>query len=149
MQWQSSSTSSARSVGIKTGADQNASNACIDFLEGVPNNASLQSRTRPALLDPIPEQPERMAAIFDMLVSLFGRACLVAYKARMDERERRRWQTRHDLMSGWGWRGTSTRCYLPSSRVRNANSGLLYPTPFQGPARRTAFAADAANLPSR
>jgi hypothetical protein len=133
----------------KRGADQNFSNACFDFLEVVPNNASLQSRTRPALLDPTSVQLERMAIIFDILVSLFGRACLVAYKARMDEREQRRWQTWHDLMSGCSWRGTSTRCYLPSCRVRIANSVLLYPTPLQGPARRTAFAADAANPPSR
>jgi hypothetical protein len=87
-------------VRIKGGADQNFSNACFEFLEVVPNNASLQLRTRPALLDPTPEQREWMAIIFDRLVSLFGRACLVADKARMDEREQRRWQTWHDLMSG-------------------------------------------------
>ena len=68
-------------------AYQNLSNAYIEFLEVVLNHADLQLRTRAALPDPTPEQRERMAIIFDMLVSLFERAYLVAYKARMDERE--------------------------------------------------------------
>jgi hypothetical protein len=45
-----------------------------------------------------------MKIIFDMLITLFERAYLVAYKPDMNERERRRWQTWHDWMTEWGQR---------------------------------------------
>ena len=48
-----------------------------------------------------PEQRERMLVIFDMLISLFERAYLVAYKDTMDATERRRWNSWDDYMSEW------------------------------------------------
>jgi hypothetical protein len=52
-------------------------------------------------VDPTPEQRERMLVIFDMLVSLFERAYLVAYKPVMGETERRRWNSWDDYMREW------------------------------------------------
>ena len=42
-----------------------------------------------------------MLVIFDMLVSLFERAFLVAYKPRMTDVERRRWNSWDDYMREW------------------------------------------------
>jgi hypothetical protein len=45
-------------------------------------NPDLHLRTNEPLEIPRPEQRERMLVIFDMLISLFERAYLVAYKPR-------------------------------------------------------------------
>ena len=42
-----------------------------------------------------------MLVIFDMLISLFERAYLVAYKDDMDATERRRWNSWDDDMHEW------------------------------------------------
>ena len=57
--------------------------------------------THEPLPDPTPEQRERMLVIFDMLISLFERAYLVAWKPRMTEPERRRWNSWDDYMREW------------------------------------------------
>ena len=72
-----------------------------DFLKVVLDNADLQLRTRSQLPNPTPEQRERMQVIFEMLISLFERAYLVAYKDEMSESERRRWNSWDDLMREW------------------------------------------------
>jgi hypothetical protein len=72
-----------------------------DFLKVVLAHADLQLRSTPALPDPTPEQNERMWVIFDMLVSLFERAYLVAYKEEMTPTERRRWNSWDDYMREW------------------------------------------------
>jgi hypothetical protein len=72
-------------------AYQHLSDAYNDFLKVVLANADLQLRSSPALPEPTPEQHERMLIVFDMLVSLFERAYLVAYKDEMSATERRRW----------------------------------------------------------
>jgi hypothetical protein len=82
-------------------AYQLLSNAYIDFLKIVLGNADLQLRSTPALPNPTPEQNERMLVIFDMLVSLFERAYLVAYKDDMTPTERRRWNSWDDYMREW------------------------------------------------
>ena len=65
------------------------------------SNPDLHLRTNDPLLDPTAEQKERMLVIFDMLISLFERAYLVAYKPRMSETERRRWNSWDDYMREW------------------------------------------------
>lgn len=85
-------------------AYQSLSDAYIEFLKVVLDNADLQLKTRTALPNPTDEQRERMAIIFDMLVTLFERAYLVAYKPKMSDTERRRWQTWYDWMTEWGQR---------------------------------------------
>lgn len=72
-----------------------------DFLKVVLANADLQLRTHTALPQPSPEQRERMLVIFDMLVSLFERAFLVAYKPQMSPTEQRRWNSWDDYMREW------------------------------------------------
>lgn len=76
-------------------------NAYNDFLKVVLANADLQLRSSSALEAPTPEQNERMLIIFDMLISMFERAYLVAYKDEMTPQERRRWNSWDDTMREW------------------------------------------------
>jgi len=82
-------------------AYQLLSNAYNDFLKVVLANADLQLRSSPALPNPTPEQSERMLVIFDMLISLFERAYLVAHEVHMSATERRRWNSWDDYMREW------------------------------------------------
>lgn len=82
-------------------AYQLLSDAYNDFLKVVLANPDLQLRTATPLPNPTPEQNERMLVIFDMLMSLFERAFLVAYKPDMTETERRRWNSWDDYMREW------------------------------------------------
>lgn len=77
------------------------SNAYNDFLKVVLANPDLQLRSNEPLANPTPEQHERMLVIFDMLMSLFERAYLVAYKPDMGETEARRWNSWEDYMREW------------------------------------------------
>jgi hypothetical protein len=72
-----------------------------DFLRIVLANADLQLRSNAALADPTAEQNERMLTIFDMLISLFERAFLVAWKPQMSPTEQRRWNSWDDSMREW------------------------------------------------
>jgi hypothetical protein len=85
-------------------AYQHLSDAYNDFLKIVLANADLQLRSAPALPNPTPEQCERMLVIFDILVSLFERAYLVAHKDAMTATERRRWNSWDDYMRDWSRR---------------------------------------------
>jgi hypothetical protein len=76
-------------------------NAYIDFLKIVLANPDLHLRTNEPLVNPTTEQNERMLIIFDMLVSLFERAYLVAFKPAMGEDEARRWNSWDDYMREW------------------------------------------------
>ena len=82
-------------------AYQHLSDAYNDFLRIVLDNADLQLRTNTAPPNPTPEQNERMLVIFDMLMSLFERAYLVAYKDDMSPTEQRRWNSWDDYMREW------------------------------------------------
>jgi hypothetical protein len=77
------------------------SNAYNDFLKVVLAHPDLQLRGNAALPNATPEQVERMLVIFDMLISLFERAYLVAYKPKMSDEERRRWNSWDDYMREW------------------------------------------------
>jgi hypothetical protein len=77
------------------------SNAYNDFLKVVLAHPDLHLRTNEPLPNPTPEQKERMLVIFDMLITLFERAYLVAYKADMSSEERRRWNSWDDYMREW------------------------------------------------
>lgn len=82
-------------------AYQHLSDAYNDFLKVVLANADLQLRSTASLPHPTPEQNERMLVIFDMLVSLFERAYLVAHKPEMSPVEQRRWNSWDDYMREW------------------------------------------------
>jgi hypothetical protein len=77
------------------------SDAYNDFLKIVLANADLRLRSSTALHDPTPEQNERRVVIFDMLISLFERAYLVAYRPDMGPAEQRRWNSWDDYMREW------------------------------------------------
>lgn len=80
------------------------SNAYNDFLKVVLDNSDLHLRTTKALDNPTPEQNERMLVIFDMLMSLFERAYLVAFDEHMTPAEQRRWNSWNDYMHEWSLR---------------------------------------------
>jgi hypothetical protein len=82
-------------------AYQHLSDAYNGFLRTVLAHPDLQLRTASALAAPSPEQHERMRVIFDMLISLFERAYLVAYKDEMSTTEQRRWNSWDDYMRDW------------------------------------------------
>ncbi len=82
-------------------AYQRLSDAYSQFLSVVLANSDLQLRSASALADATLEQRERMRVIFDMLISLFERAYLVAWKPDMTPAEQRRWNSWDDYMREW------------------------------------------------
>lgn len=77
------------------------SNAYNDFLKIVLAHPDLHLRTNEPLLNASSEQNERMLVIFDMLISLFERAYLVAYSERMTQQQKRHWNSWDDYMREW------------------------------------------------
>ena len=72
-----------------------------DFLKLVMENPDLQLRSRRAAPQFTDEQRERRQVVFEMLVSLFERAFLLAFDADMTEKQRRRWHSWDDYMREW------------------------------------------------
>ena len=72
-----------------------------DFLKVVLANADLHLRSNPPVDNLTAEQEERMLLIFDMPISLFERAYLVAYQPDMGSAEARRWNSWDDYMRDW------------------------------------------------
>jgi hypothetical protein len=77
------------------------SDAYTDFLKLVIENPDLQLRSRSAAPQLTDEQLERRQVVFEILVSLFERAYLLAYEDDMSENERRRWHSWEDYMREW------------------------------------------------
>ncbi|HNQ05493.1 MAG TPA: hypothetical protein PKH69_12895 [Thiobacillaceae bacterium] len=84
---------------------QQLSDAYIDFLEVVLAHPDLKLRSQATSAALTDEQRERMWVIFDMLISLFERAYLLAWSPSMDEKRRRRWHSWEDYMREWCRRG--------------------------------------------
>lgn len=82
-------------------AYQLLSDAYNDFLKVVLANPDLHLRTSEALEHPTPDQNERTMIIYEMLISLFERAYIVAWNERMSEVEARRWNSWDDYMHEW------------------------------------------------
>jgi hypothetical protein len=80
---------------------QQLSDAYIDFLKVVIDNSDLQLRVKTAVTNLNAEQLERRRVIFDMLISLFERAYLLAYEDDMNEKQRRLWHSWEDYMREW------------------------------------------------
>lgn len=72
-----------------------------DFLKVVLDNADLHLRGNAPNANLTTEQEERMLVIFDMLISLFERAYLVAYAPNMSGERARRWNSWDDYMRDW------------------------------------------------
>jgi hypothetical protein len=77
------------------------SDAYAKFLELVLANPDLQLRSLRRTPNLTPEQHERMLILFDELVSLFERAYIVLYDARLEGRALRRWRTWEDWIREW------------------------------------------------
>lgn len=77
------------------------SDAYAEFLRLVIANPDLRLRSQPSILHPTEEQRERMLAMFDILVSLFERAYILAYEERMSGDQLRRWRSWEDYMREW------------------------------------------------
>ena len=122
-------------------AYQRLSDAYNHFLSMVLANADLQLRSAAQLTDATLEQRERIRVIFDMLISLFERAYLVAYRTRMRKTEARRWNSWDDYMHEWCrrddfyellpqlLRGEDFEFQTYIQRLAQAERGLLGDTP--------------------
>jgi hypothetical protein len=75
--------------------------AYADFLKLVMANPDLQLRSRRAAGPLTDEQRERRQVVFEMLVSLFERAYLLAFDRDMTEKQQRRWHSWDDYMREW------------------------------------------------
>lgn len=82
-------------------AYQVLSDAYRDFLKLVLANPDLKLRSTTATADLTDEQRERQQVIFEMLISLFERAYLLAFEPDMTPRQARRWQSWDDYMREW------------------------------------------------
>jgi len=72
-----------------------------DFLRVVLEHPDLHLRSNAPTPDLNADQEERMLIIFDMLISLFERAYLIAYAPRMSPGKARRWANWEDYMREW------------------------------------------------
>ena len=88
------------------------SEAYTDFLKLVMGNPDLQLRSRVAAPHLSEEQHERRQVVFEILISLFERAYLLAFDDEMTEKQRRRWSSWDDYMREW-CRRPDFRAMLP------------------------------------
>jgi hypothetical protein len=77
------------------------SDSYIDFLKLVLENPDLKLRSVERTTNLSAEQTERMLVLFDILVSLFERAYLLAYSPTMTPQQQRRWHSWKDYMHEW------------------------------------------------
>lgn len=76
-------------------------NSYDNFLKVVLDHTDLHLFTNETTPNLTAEQRERMLVIFDMLMSLFERAYLIAWQPRMSNAQRRRWAVWEDFMREW------------------------------------------------
>jgi hypothetical protein len=79
---------------------QQLSDEYAEFLKLVIKNSDLQLRSG-IQIEVTNDQLERKLLIFDILISLFERAYLLAYEDEMDNKKKRRWQSWEDYMIEW------------------------------------------------
>lgn len=80
---------------------QMLSDTYIDFMKVVLSNPDLKLRTKDKLTAPTEEQLERLTVLYEMLISLFERAYLIAYEDDMPAKKARRWKSWEDFMREW------------------------------------------------
>jgi hypothetical protein len=85
---------------------QRLSNEYTNFMRLVLENPDLRllhkpDASEPACLPLAPEQRERQAALFNILVALFERAYILVYDDRMNPQTARLWQSWEDFMREW------------------------------------------------
>ena len=77
------------------------SEAYTDFLKLVMQNPDLKLRSQSEINNLTEEQHERIYVIFEILISLFERAYLLAYEDNMTGKQLRRWASWDDYMREW------------------------------------------------
>ena len=77
------------------------SDAYTDFLKLVMTNPDLKLRSQSSIGQLTDEQQERMYVLFEILISLFERAYLLAYEPDMTGKQLRRWYSWDDYMREW------------------------------------------------
>lgn len=77
------------------------SEAYTDFLKLVMQNPDLKLRSQCDISDFNEEQRERVQVMFEILISLFERAYLLAYEDKMNSKQQRRWASWDDYMQEW------------------------------------------------
>ena len=77
------------------------SDAYTDFLKLAMQNADLKLRSQSVINDLTEEQRERTQVMFEILISLFERAYLLAYETEMSGKQLRRWASWDDYMREW------------------------------------------------
>ena len=116
------------------------SDAYTDFLKLVMENPDLQLRSRQAAPQLTDEQRERRQVVFEMLVSLFERAYLLAYDDPMTEKQRRRWHSWDDYMREWCRRPDFCTMLRQLLEARGCGFRRLHPTHRRrGSTRRTSI----------
>lgn len=77
------------------------SDAYTDFLKLVMQNPDLKLRSQHELTEFTDEQRERIHVMFEILISLFERAYLLAFEEKMTGKQLRRWASWDDYMREW------------------------------------------------
>ncbi|MEO8417184.1 MAG: hypothetical protein ABI475_00460 [Methylophilaceae bacterium] len=77
------------------------SDAYTDFLKLVMSNPDLKLRSQNEIPELTEEQQERIQVMFEILISLFERAYLLAYEDKMTGKQLRRWRSWDDYMREW------------------------------------------------
>lgn len=77
------------------------SDAYIDFLKLVIDNPDLKLRSQCQIDALNGDQQERIQVLFEILISLFERAYLLAYDEDMKGKQLRRWRSWDDYMREW------------------------------------------------
>ena len=72
-----------------------------EFLKLVMSNPDLKLRSQSGMTSLTEDQQERMQVLFEILISLFERAYLLAYEDKMTGKQLRRWRSWEDYMSEW------------------------------------------------
>jgi len=80
---------------------QMLSDAYTDFLKLVMANPDLKLRSQAETVNLNEDQQERMQVLFEILISLFERAYLLAYEDEMSGKQLRRWRSWDDYMREW------------------------------------------------
>lgn len=83
-----------------------------DFLKLVIANPDLRLRSKEVKPNLSEEQQDRIFAMFEILISLFERACLLSYEEKMSGKKLRRWLSWEDFMREW-CRRSDFRMHLP------------------------------------
>ena len=80
---------------------QMLSDAYTDFLKLEMSNPDLKLRSQSAADDLSEQQRERVQIMFEILISLFERAYLLAFDNKMTGKQLRRWRSWEDYMREW------------------------------------------------